>query len=174
MKINALATTLILAGLSFSAQALTIQSKDIKEGSLMPKIFEGCGPVNQSPELHWKSIPKGTKSFALTVYDPDAPTESGFWHWLVTDIPVNVTSLSRGAKVSTVGAVEIRNDSGKTNFKGACPPIGDGMHRYQFTIWALPESKLGVSSNTPAAQVGFKLNAIALGKATLTSTYVRQ
>ncbi|EHD0099436.1 YbhB/YbcL family Raf kinase inhibitor-like protein, partial [Vibrio vulnificus] len=105
--------------------------------------------------------------------DPDAPTGSGWWHWSAIDIPANVSELPRGVDLKKVGATEIRNDYGAKGFGGVCPPEGDGMHRYQFTVWALPEAKLDLDSNSSPALVGFMLNAMALDKATLTATYVR-
>lgn len=170
---------LLAANLSVTcaANALEITSDDIQEGHPMAKTFEfsgwGCSGGNVSPQLSWSEAPQGTKSFAITAYDPDAPTESGFWHWIVTDIPSEVTEIPQGVEVAKLGAQEIRIDYGVVGFGGACPPEGDGMHRYQFTIWALPKAKLGLDENTPAAVVGFTLNSTALAKATLTATYTR-
>ncbi len=143
----------------------------------MEKTFEfagwGCSGDNLSPQLSWDNAPKGTKSFAITAYDPDAPTESGFWHWIALDIPAGVSQLPRGADISKLGGLETRIDYGTKGFGGACPPVGDGMHRYQFTVWALPKAKLELGEDTPAAVVGFTLNSIALAKTTLTATYTR-
>ncbi len=156
-----------------------LTSPDIQEGHFMAKSFEfngfGCDGPNISPALAWQNAPAGTKSFAITVYDPDAPTGSGFWHWLVVDIPASVTSLAQGAGNGDLpaGSRSFTNDYGIKEFGGACPPQGHGMHRYQFTVWALPESTLGVPDGASAAVVGFMLNATALGKATLTATYAR-
>ena len=123
--------------------------------------------------MTWSDAPSGTKSFAITVYDPDAPTESGFWHWLVTDIPVSINALARGENVKKLGAKVFRNDYGNFEFGGGCPPVGHGMHRYQITVWALPMRKLDLAENTSAAVVGFNLNSAALAKKTLTTTYSR-
>ena len=156
-----------------------LTSPDIQEGHFMAKSFEfngfGCDGPNLSPALTWENAPVGTQSFAITVYDPDAPTGSGFWHWLVVDIPASVTSLAQGAGNGDLpaGSRSFTNDYGIKEFGGACPPQGHGMHRYQFTVWALPEPTLGVSDGASAAVVGFMLNATALGKATLTATYAR-
>jgi hypothetical protein len=157
-----------------------LTSPDIAEGHFMAKSFEfngfGCDGPNLSPALHWQDPPAGTQGYAITVYDPDAPTGSGFWHWLVTGIPVTVTELSQGAASSgalPTSSRTFRNDYGLQNFGGACPPVGHGMHRYQFTVWALPEADLAVPADASAAVVGFMLNATALGKATLTATYAR-
>lgn len=156
-----------------------LTSHDIQEGHFMAKSFEfngfGCDGPNLSPALTWDNAPLGTQSFAITVYDPDAPTGSGFWHWLVVDIPASVTSLAQGAGNGDLpaGSRSFTNDYGIKEFGGACPPQGHGMHRYQFTVWALPEPTLGVPDGASAAVVGFMLNATALGKATLTATYAR-
>ncbi|MFC4656557.1 YbhB/YbcL family Raf kinase inhibitor-like protein [Rheinheimera marina] len=156
-----------------------LTSPDIKEGHFMAKTFEfngfGCDGPNKSPALSWAGAPADTKSFALTVFDPDAPTGSGFWHWLVVDIPATISDLAQGAGNGELpaGARALRNDYGLTDFGGACPPPGHGMHRYQFTVWALPSEGLGVPDDASAAVVGFMLNANAIGKATLTATYAR-
>jgi Raf kinase inhibitor-like YbhB/YbcL family protein len=154
-------------------------SPDIREGHFMEKTFEfngfGCDGPNLSPALNWQNAPAGTQSFAITVFDPDAPTGSGFWHWLVLDIPATVTSFAQGAGNGQLptGCRSFNNDYGIKEFGGACPPEGHGMHRYQFTVWALPEATLGVPDGASAAVVGFMLNATAIGKATLTATYAR-
>lgn len=171
--------TILAAGLlAFgSAQAFELTSNDIQEGYPMAKTFEyngwGCHGDNQSPHLAWKDAPAGTKSFAITAYDPDAPTGSGFWHWVAFNIPATVNELPRSVDIQKLDGNEARIDYGTVGFGGACPPEGDGMHRYQFTVWALPSEKLDLSETTPPAVVGFTLNSMALGKTTLTSTYVR-
>lgn len=156
-----------------------LTSPDIREGHFMAKTFEfngfGCDGPNVSPQLDWQNAPAGTESFAVTVYDPDAPTGSGFWHWLVVDIPADIQQLAQGAGQGGLpaGSRAFTNDYGIKEFGGACPPQGHGMHRYQFTVWALPTKTLGVPDGASAAVVGFMLNANALGKATLTATYAR-
>nr|WP_099607499.1 YbhB/YbcL family Raf kinase inhibitor-like protein [Vibrio coralliilyticus] len=176
---KAITLALMTAGLMLSGNtfALDLTSQDIQEGHPMEKTFEfsgwGCSGNNLSPQLSWDNAPKGTKSFAITAYDPDAPTESGFWHWIAIDIPADVSQLPRGADISKLGGLETRIDYGTKGFGGACPPVGDGMHRYQFTVWALPKAKLELGEDTPAAVVGFTLNSLALAKTTLTATYTR-
>lgn len=156
-----------------------LTSPDLTEGHFMAKAQEfdgfGCNGQNISPELNWQNAPAGTKSFAVTVFDPDAPTCSGFWHWLVTDIPVAASGLAQGAGKGSLppGSRTFTNDYGSKEFGGACPPEGHGMHRYQFTVWALPEEAFPAPDGASAAVVGFMLNAMALGKATLTATYAR-
>lgn len=156
-----------------------LTSPDLQEGHFMAKTFEfngfGCDGPNISPELHWQNAPVGTQSFAVTVFDPDAPTGSGFWHWLVLDIPADLSGLARGAGQGALpkGCRSFTNDYGIKEFGGACPPIGHGMHRYQFTVWALPVAVLDIPDGASAAVVGFMLNAHALAKVTLTATYAR-
>ena len=167
---------LLLCG-SATAGAFELSSKDIAEGQHMSNTFEfsgwGCKGSNLSPQLAWSNAPAGTKSFAITVYDPDAPTGSGFWHWIAIELPASVSELPRGADVAKLGARQFTNDYGANEFGGACPPVGDGMHRYQFTVWALPVEKMEIPDGVSPAVVGFNLNAVALDKKTLTATYNR-
>lgn len=162
-----------------SAARFVLTSPDITEGHFMAKAQEfdgfGCNGQNISPALNWQNAPADTKSFAVTVFDPDAPTCSGFWHWLVTDIPAAATGLAQGAGKGNLppGCRTFTNDYGSKAFGGACPPEGHGMHRYQFTVWALPEETLPAPDGASAAVVGFMLNSMALAKATLTATYAR-
>lgn len=176
MKLLPIAGLLWVAA-SVQANDLKMFSQDIQEGAPMHKRHEfkgfGCTGGNLSPQLSWHNLPKDTKSIAVTAYDPDAPTGSGWWHWLVIDIPANVNGLPRGVDVAALKGRSIRNDYGMTNFGGACPPPGHGMHRYQFTVWALPMEKLQVGADPSAAVVGYMLNQQALAKATLTATFHR-
>ena len=179
LKMNSLNKLVSIALLTVAnaAAAIEINSMDITEGHHMKSTFEfsswGCKGDNLSPQLTWSNIPEGTKSLAITVYDPDAPTESGFWHWVVSDIPVTVHAIARGVDIEKLGGKQYRNDYGTNSFGGACPPKLGGMHRYQFTVWALPVATLGLNTNTPAAVVGYQLNAKAIDKARLTATYSR-
>ena len=153
---------------------MKLLSTTIEEGSRMPAAQSYAGG-NLSPALIWRDAPAGTKSFAVTCFDPDAPTGSGWWHWCVLDIPCSVSSLPEGVSpesLSELGAVMLRNDYGEAAFGGATPPAGDGMHRYVFTVWALPEEKLGLAADANCPTSGFMLNAKAIGKAKLTATYV--
>ncbi|WNO59667.1 YbhB/YbcL family Raf kinase inhibitor-like protein [Rheinheimera sp. MMS21-TC3] len=162
-----------------SNSKFSLTSPNLKEGHFMAKEQEfdgfGCSGSNISPELTWHNAPEGTKSFAVTVFDPDAPTSSGFWHWLVTDIPASATGLAKGAGKGSLppGCRSFANDYGSKDFGGACPPEGHGMHRYQFTVWALPEETLPAADDASAAVVSFMLNAMSLAKVTLTATYAR-
>ena len=137
----------------------------------------GCSGRNISPALAWSGAPKGTRSFAVTVYDPDAPTGSGWWHWLVYNIPASVSELPTGAGSAggklPAGAVQGRTDFGSAGFGGACPPAGDKPHRYIFTVYALKVEKLDVAAGSSAAMVGFALNANQLAKSSVTAFYGR-
>ncbi|AUW37878.1 YbhB/YbcL family Raf kinase inhibitor-like protein [Grimontia hollisae] len=167
-----------LAAAAFNSQALTLTSHDIQEGSRMADTFAfqgfGCTGDNLSPQLSWKDAPEGTKSYAITAYDPDAPTGSGWWHWVALDIPATTTSVPQGASGKLKQAREMENDFGAIGYGGACPPKGHGMHRYQFTVWAMPTEKLALPENPSNALIGYMLNATALDKATLTATYVSE
>lgn len=170
---KALLVLLTLA--SFSSQAFEVSSSDIHEGQLMNSKFTfsgmGCTGDNISPQLSWKDAPEGTKSFAITVFDPDAPTGSGWWHWLALNIPANVSSIDQGSPMKDI--LQTKNDFGTMSYGGACPPVGDGMHRYQYTVWALPQEKIDLPADISPAVVGYTLNSMALDKAVLTATYVR-
>ncbi len=137
----------------------------------------GCSGKNISPPLRWNGAPPATKSFALTVYDPDAPTGSGWWHWVVYDIPASVTELPQGAGDSggqlPAGAIQGRTDFGAPGYGGPCPPAGDKPHRYVFTVYALKTEKLDVPAGSSAAMVGFMINANKLASASITARYGR-
>lgn len=130
----------------------------------------GCSGSNNSPHLAWTDPPPETKSFAITCFDPDAPTGSGFWHWVVVNIPPQVTELALGAGPLNMlpnGALEVRTDFGKPGYGGPCPPQGDHPHRYIFTVHAVSIDKLPVTADTSAAVVGFYLNFNTLAKAAI-------
>ena len=162
-----------------AAGALTLSSPDIKPGGKIADEQEyngaawGCSGGNVSPALNWSAAPKGTRSFALSVYDPDAPTGSGFWHWWVVNIPADATGLPKGAgggKGLPEGAVQGRNDFSETKYDGPCPPPGK-PHHYVFTLYALDVDKFPADASQSPAVFGFNANAHALAKATLTGTY---
>jgi Raf kinase inhibitor-like YbhB/YbcL family protein len=132
----------------------------------------GCSGGNRSPQLAWSGPPEGTKSFALTCFDPDAPTGSGFWHWVVVNIPPSITELALDAGNPKsgrlpVGALQTRTDFGASGYGGPCPPQGDHPHRYLFTIFAVGAESLQVNADTSAAVVGFQLHFNTLAKAEL-------
>lgn len=185
MKKRSVIAIAALAAMSFQLLAATpfgITSQDIsgERRLAQQQIFEGfgCHGGNISPQLAWKNPPTGTKSFAVTVFDPDAPTGSGWWHWTVANIPANTLTLPADAgnpngEKLPAGVVQGRNDFGYSGFGGACPPAGDKPHRYQITVWALDVDKLPLDNNASGALVGFMLNSHALAKAQLTATYSR-
>ena len=165
--------------------ALTLTSNSFKDGDYLaqPHILSadygfGCGGGNTSPHFRWDGAPAGTKSFALTCFDPDAPTGSGFWHWVVVNIPPGVTELPldagnpEGGKLPA-GALQVRTDFGKPGYGGPCPPAGDHPHRYLFTLHAVSMDTLPVTADTAAAVVGFYLNFNTLAKASLMGLYKR-
>lgn len=185
MKHNVFLSASILAAASFAAHAapvFSVSSTDIHNASPMTarQVFQGfgCTGDNISPQLTWRDAPQGTKSYAVTVYDPDAPSGSGWWHWTVVNIPASVHSLASGAGDAAepalpAGAIQGRNDFGYSGFGGACPPAGDKPHRYQVTVWALGTDTLPITRDASGALVGFMLNSNALAKAVLTATYGR-
>jgi Raf kinase inhibitor-like YbhB/YbcL family protein len=128
---------------------------------------------NTSPELSWSGAPDGTASYVVTCFDPDAPTPSGFWHWVLVDIPAEVTSLASGAASVELplGAFHCRNDGGAKSFMGADPPPGDQVHRYYFVVHAVGQETLGVDSNASPAAVSFNLAFKTLGRAIIHGTY---
>ena len=156
------------------ADALTLSSPDIAEGKQLASEFVfqgfGCEGGNVAPMLTWTGAPAGTESFAITVYDPDAPTGSGWWHWFAFNIPADVTSLPGGADMPA-GTVELTNDYGATGFGGACPPPGE-VHRYMFTVHALG-TKLEIDGSVSNALAGFMVNANSLASSTITAVYTR-
>jgi len=165
------------------AAGFTLSSPTIKPGGTLTdaQVFQGfgCTGKNVSPALKWSGAPAGTKSFALTVYDPDAPTGSGWWHWVVYNIPATATELPEGAgaadgKSLPAGTAQGRTDFGAAGFGGACPPKGDKPHRYIFTVYALKTDKLDVPPDATAALVGFMINANKLDKASFTAKYGRK
>jgi Raf kinase inhibitor-like YbhB/YbcL family protein len=153
-------------------------SNDIAEGKRLPEaqVFNGMGYSggNISPHLAWDGEPAGTRSFVVTMFDPDAPTGSGWWHWVVVNIPATVKELPRGAGSGKAplppGALQTRTDFGKPGYGGAAPPPGP-PHRYIFTVHALKVEKLDVDEQASGAMVGFLTNMNSLGKAMLTTTY---
>ncbi|HTZ00462.1 MAG TPA: YbhB/YbcL family Raf kinase inhibitor-like protein [Rhodocyclaceae bacterium] len=182
MKTSALLLSLLLP-LAAAAGGFTLESPDVNASAPIANKFVfkgfGCEGDNVSPALAWQNAPKGTKSFALTVYDPDAPTGSGWWHWVMIDIPADVSSLPEGAGdpakgLAPKGTVEIRTDFGATGWGGPCPPKGDKPHRYIFTLHALKVPKLEVPADATAALVGFMIHANELAKADFTAKYGRK
>lgn len=166
-----------------NAQSFEASSADIKPNTTIAQKFAfngfGCTGDNLSPEISWKNPPTGTKSFALMVHDPDAPTGgAGFWHWVVVDIPNSSSGLVQGAGIADgralpLNAQQINTDFGTPGWGGPCPPAGDKPHRYNFTVYALKVEKLDLAPNTTAALTGFMVNMNAIGKASFTGRYGR-
>ncbi|MCP1220504.1 kinase inhibitor [Acetobacter orientalis] len=155
-----------------------LTSPAFKNGDTLPQaqVFNGMGQSGQnlSPALAWHGVPQGTQSFVVTVYDPDAPTGSGWWHWVVANIPANVTSLPEGAGSGKAGlpaqAVQVRTDFGQPGYGGAAPPAGR-KHHYVFTVHALDVPALDITPEASPALVGFMVHHHTLGAATLTAVY---
>lgn len=177
----AVVTTCVLTVVATSASAeLTLTSDDLREGGRIADIHVykgfGCSGGNVSPQLAWDGAPAGTKSFALTVYDPDAPTGSGWWHWVVVNLPPSIKELPRGSGSASdqlpQGALQTRTDFGTPGYGGPCPPPGK-PHRYVFTIHALKVDKLDLDAQASGAMAGFMINSNSLGKASLTPMYGR-
>lgn len=147
--------------------SFTLTSADITDGEPVAHAQVGspAGGKDVSPQLSWSGFPAETKSFAVTVFDPDAPTASGFWHWIVVNIPAEVTSLDTGAAEGGLpaGALTVKGDHGAAKYVGPFPPNGHGPHRYFVAVHALGVEKLDVDENTHGAVIGFNLfmNAIA-------------
>ncbi|MFH8709684.1 YbhB/YbcL family Raf kinase inhibitor-like protein [Streptomyces zaomyceticus] len=155
-------------------ETFTVVSDDIAPGGVL-KDAQVYAAGNTSPQLRWEGFPAGTKSFAVTCFDPDAPTGSGFWHWVLFDIPASVTELPAGAGSGSfeglpAGAVHVRNDYGSKDFGGAAPPAGE-QHRYVFTVYAVDSEKLGPDGDVSPAAVGFNLRFHTLGRAQLIGEY---
>jgi Raf kinase inhibitor-like YbhB/YbcL family protein len=155
---------------------IALKSESISEGVTIPMehVFTGCGGKNVSPQLSWSGHPPETKSFAITCFDPDAPTGSGYWHWLAFDIPVSVTSLAAGDgnDDSPAGGQSASGDYGITEYGGPCPPKGDPAHRYIFTIYALDVDKLkGATEKTSGATLVFTMRGHVLATGTLTAKF---
>lgn len=181
---KSLAVALALAGAAATVQAedFRLTSPDFKPGARLAQeqVFRGfgCEGGNVSPALAWQGAPKGTRSFAVTVYDPDAPTGSGWWHWVVFNLPADSTGLKKGAGdvkagLLPAGAVQSRTDYNQPGYGGPCPPVGDKAHRYRFTVHALKTEALPLDENAPAAMVGYYLHQNRLGKAELLGRYGR-
>lgn len=166
------------------AQSFELVSSDIAADQPINMRFVfngfGCTGQNLSPGLNWRNAPAGTKSFALTVHDPDAPTGgAGFWHWVVVNIPATATGLAQGVgtadgkDLSAAGARQIPTDFGTPGWGGPCPPVGDAPHRYNFTVYALNVDRLDLPANATASLAGFMANSHAIAQAKLTARYGR-
>jgi Raf kinase inhibitor-like YbhB/YbcL family protein len=171
---------LVSAAIAMPAAAFELSSDEVRQGGTIgvAQVYNdfGCTGKNVSPSLTWQNPPVGTRSYAVTVYDPDAPTGSGWWHWVVFNIPPTMTSLPSGAGDASggklpAGVVQSRTDFGKPGYGGPCPPKGDKPHRYIFTVYALKVEHLDLDANASGAMVGYMLNANKIRAVSITSKY---
>lgn len=173
-----------LIGIAVSAHAgdFSVSSTSLKPGDTLPSLHVlngfGCTGDNISPALSWRNAPAGTQSFAITAYDPDAPTGSGWWHWVAYNIPASTSSISEGAGAANgqplpTGTTQGKTDFGTVGFGGACPPAGDKPHRYVFTVHALKTGKIDLPTDASAAMVGFMIHLNKLESTSLQVTYGR-
>ena len=175
-----LCTVLPLASPAQARPALTVSSPDLHPGGTLPlrQVYRGhgCTGANLSPALQWAHAPAGTRSYAITLHDPDAPHPGGWWHWVVYDLPASATGLVMGAGAAggaelPAGAKLGRTDFGTAEYGGAAPPSGHGPHRYIFTVFAVDVDRLDVGPDNSGAVFGFNLHFHTLAKATITATY---
>jgi len=155
-----------------SVPSFTVTSTDVTDGQPI-KDDQVAAAGNTSPQLSWEGAPADTRSYTVTCFDPDAPTPSGFWHWVLVDLPADVTSLDTGAAGGDLPgkAFHVRNDGGEQGFMGAAPPEGDQVHRYFFVVHAVTEDSLGVDADASPAVVSFNLAFKTAGRAILNGTY---
>lgn len=157
-----------------SLPSFDLASTDLHEGEPMPDLHTATGG-NVSPQLSWSGAPTGTRSYALTCFDPDAPTPAGFWHWVLIDLDPALTGLPQGAGTSDLmldgAAMHLRNDAGTHAWYGPQPPAGDGPHRYVLALHALDVDSLDLDDDTPASAAAFQMAQHALARALLTTTY---
>lgn len=163
-----------------SVPSFSVASDDVADGKTLPNPhvsgIMGAGGEDVSPHLSWTGFPEGTRSFAVTCFDPDAPTASGFWHWAVCDIPASTTELPTGAGDESgsglpSGALTLRNDAGARRYIGAAPPGGHGPHRYMFAVHAVDVESLGIDETASPAFLGFNLFFHSIGRAIIAPVY---
>ncbi len=175
--------TILFIALSFNAfsqNTFTLSSNTLGGNATKVEEFNGfgCTGENTSPQLSWVNAPEGTKSFAVTMYDPDAPTGSGWWHWLAFDIPNDINEIAKNAgnvesKLMPAGAIQSITDYGAYGYGGPCPPENHGMHQYVITVYALKVDKLGLDENTNPAVVGYYLWNNTIAKSSIVTYYER-
>lgn len=179
MKRNIL-IAIFWANLSTHAQTFTLRSNELGGQATSQQVFNsfGCQGENRSPQLFWENPPTGTKSFAVTLYDADAPTGSGWWHWLIFDIPAGISALqsdagNTGLKIAPGGAIQSVTDFGTQGYGGPCPPEGGRPHRYIITVYALKTEKLGLGATANPALVGFMLEQHLIEKSSMVFYFKR-
>ena len=174
---NIVFSILLVLTANATAEGFYLSSSDVRGQISNAQVFNsfGCSGKNISPQLSWKNAPQDTKSFAVTVYDPDAPTGSGWWHWVVFNIPESVDNIKTGASNTAMpaGAIESSTSYGTQAFGGACPPKGDKPHRYIFTVYALNTVKIEQSADARPELIGFFLNSHVIAKASIMAYYSR-
>jgi hypothetical protein len=167
---------------AWAGEKIQVGSRDIRNGHTIAGKFVfsrfGCSGQNISPEIHWSHLPPGTKSLALTVYDPDAPTGSGWWHWVVYNLPPSVRALpegagNRGGKGLPPGSRQAVTDFGYAGYGGPCPPPGDAPHHYLFTVYALKTSRLNLPPHPSPALVGYYIHMNMIGEGRFVGRYGR-
>ena len=171
---------ILFSQIASSQNTFTLSSEDIGGQATSIEEFNGfgCTGENKSPQLSWENAPEGTKSFAVTMYDPDAPTGSGWWHWVVFDIPANAKELKSNAgnvalNLAPKGAIQSITNYGATGYGGPCPPEGHGLHQYIITVYALKTDMLGLDADTNPAIVGYYLWNNTIEKASIVTYYQR-
>ncbi|AKJ40801.1 YbhB/YbcL family Raf kinase inhibitor-like protein [Pragia fontium] len=180
-SITTTALLLVLSVFNVNAAEFAVTSPQFKSGQTLhnEQVYGdfGCHGGNLSPELNWENPPAGTKSFAVSVYDPAAPTGSGWWHWMVFNIPAQTNQLIKGISASNQtlpsGAIQASNDFGQTNYGGPCPPEGDKPHPYIFTVYALSTDHIPLDGNSSSAMVGYMIHQNLLAKTSITAYYQR-
>jgi len=162
------------------AAEFLLQSTDVAEGATLAEVYvydgSGCHGGNRSPALAWTGVPEGTRSFALTVHDPDAPRRGGWWHWLIFNIPAALSGLVQGVGEpghEPAGSVQSLNSYGTTGYGGPCPPVGHGVHHYVFTVHAMDCDDLGLDADAPPEAVAEAIRGHAIAAASLTALYQR-
>jgi len=180
IKLLPFMVSLLFTSTLVHSEGFTLTSPDVEGQISNNQVLNGfgCKGNNISPKLSWKNAPKDTKSFAVTVYDSDAPTGSGWWHWVVFDIPANTQSLNKDAgnlkeSIGPKGSIQSITSFGQAGFGGVCPPKGDNPHQYIFTVYALKTEKLGLDANATPALVGFYLGKNMLAKSSILAYYGR-
>jgi len=177
-KIKVFIISSIIICQSINASGFILKSYDLKGQLSINQVLNGfgCKGNNISPQLSWQHIPKGTKSFAITMYDKNAPTGSGWWHWIVVNIDNKINYIKKGASNTNsmpTNSIQSKNDFGKNSFDGVCPPVDDGYHEYITTIYAIDIDKLPITNKTQPAMAGFIINSYTISKSSIVTYYKR-